>query len=107
MQCMITGSCYKDSRAPYIKNSFFNSFKKSFKKNLFKKSHDVFRFCQFNFNPFMHNVVKCVNMARFLKYVWPFYNIMHEKVNCMKIRVACSRLVGVGSSYRVGHLENG
>ena len=41
------------------------------------------------FNPFMHNVVKwpnifkksCgVNTARFLKYVWPFYNIMHEKV---------------------------
>ena len=40
-------------------------------------------------NPFMHNVVKwpnillkfCgVNIARFLKYVWPFYNIMHERV---------------------------
>ena len=37
----------------------------------------------------MHNVVKwpniplksCgVNAARFLKYVWSFYNIMHEKV---------------------------
>ena len=37
-----------------------------------------------NFNPFMHNVVKwpnilkkiCgVNTARFLKYVWPFYDI--------------------------------
>ena len=37
----------------------------------------------------MHNVVKwpnillkyCgVNTARFLKYVWPFYNIMHERV---------------------------
>ena len=25
------------------------------------------------FNPFM-------NTARFLKYVWPFYNIMHERV---------------------------
>ena len=37
----------------------------------------------------MHNVVKwpnilktsCgVNTTRFLKYVWPFYNIMHERV---------------------------
>ena len=41
-------------------------------------------------NPFMHNVVKWPNIlqksygahtARFLKYVWPFYNIMHERVN--------------------------
>ena len=41
-------------------------------------------------NPFMDIVVKwpdilqkscVVNTARFLKYVWPFYNIMHEKVN--------------------------
>ena len=40
-------------------------------------------------NPFMHNIVKrpnilsksCgVNTARFLKYVWPFYNIMPERV---------------------------
>ena len=30
-----------------------------------------------SFNPFMHNVV---NNARFLKYVWPFYNIIHETV---------------------------
>ena len=28
-------------------------------------------------NPFMHNVVKWPNI---LKYVWPFYNIMHERV---------------------------
>ena len=44
-------------------------------------------------NPFMHNVVKwpniilksCgVNTARFLKYVWPFYNIMHERVKKYK-----------------------
>ena len=27
----------------------------------------------------MHDVV-CVNTARFLEYVWPFYNIMHESV---------------------------
>ena len=42
-----------------------------------------------SFNPFMHNVVKwpnilqksCgVNTTRFLKYVWPFYNIMHQRV---------------------------
>ena len=40
----------------------------------------------------MHNVEKwpnileksCgVNTARFLKYVWQFYNIMHERVNEM------------------------
>ena len=47
--------------------------------------------CNLNlFNPFMHNVVKwpkillkyCgVHTARFLKYVWPFYNIMHKRVN--------------------------
>ena len=41
-------------------------------------------------NAFMHNVVKWPNIlqksrgvhtARFLKYVWSFYNIMHERVN--------------------------
>ena len=40
-------------------------------------------------NPFMHNVKwpnillkSCgVHTARFSKYVWPFYNIMHERVN--------------------------
>ena len=41
-------------------------------------------------NPFIHNIVKwpnillksCgLNTANFLKYVWPFYNIMHERVN--------------------------
>ena len=40
-------------------------------------------------NPFMHNVVKWPNIllkscgvhtAKFLKYVWPFYNIIHERV---------------------------
>ena len=43
-----------------------------------------------DFNPFMHNVVKwlnilwksCgVNTARFLKYVCPFYSIIHERFN--------------------------
>ena len=40
-------------------------------------------------NPFRHNVKwpnilqkSCsVNTVRFLKYVWPFYNILHERVN--------------------------
>ena len=40
-------------------------------------------------NPFMHNVVKWPNIlwrscgvdtSRFLKYVWPFYNIVHQRV---------------------------
>ena len=30
-------------------------------------------------NPLMH--VHGVHTARFLKYVWPFYNIMHERVS--------------------------
>ena len=35
-------------------------------------------------NPFMHNVVM-------LKYVWPFYNIMHERVerfNCFNLQIS-------------------
>ena len=32
----------------------------------------------------MHNVVKWPNTARFLKYVWPFYNIMDERVNAVQ-----------------------
>ena len=28
-----------------------------------------------------HTLKSCVQTARFLKYVWPFYNIMHERVN--------------------------
>ena len=52
-------------------------------------------------NPFMHNVVKwskilsksCgVNTARFLKYVWPFCNIMHERVNPQIIEKMSNRL---------------
>ena len=35
----------------------------------------------------MHNVVTPQNTARFLKYVWPFYNIMHERVNHIHERV--------------------
>ena len=27
------------------------------------------------------DTLKIFHTARFLKYVWPFYNIMHEKVN--------------------------
>ena len=42
----------------------------------------------------MHNVVKwpkillksCgVHTPRFLKYVWPFYNIMHESVKYIRV----------------------
>ena len=49
----------------------------------------IFCFSSNYVNPFMHNVVKWPNMlskscgvnsARFLKYVWPFCNIMHERV---------------------------
>ena len=44
------------------------------------------------FNPFMHKIIKWPNIlkkscsvytARFLKYVGPFYNIMHERVIIM------------------------
>ena len=43
---------------------------------------------KFYYNPFMHNLAKwpnillksCgVNTPRFLKYVWEFYNIMHQR----------------------------
>ena len=56
-----------------------------------------------SFNPFMHNIVKWANIlwkscgvhtTRFLKCVWPFYNIMHETVKGLKkyIRVEMSRV---------------
>ena len=33
-----------------------------------------------------HTLKSCgVNTARFLKYIWSFYNIMHERVNISKI----------------------
>ena len=35
-------------------------------------------------NPFVHNVVKCVHIARFLKYVWPFYIIPPSKQKSME-----------------------
>ena len=39
-----------------------------------------------DFNAFVHNILKWPNIAtlkiaRFLKYVGPIYNIMHERVN--------------------------
>ena len=37
----------------------------------------------------MHNVV---HTARFLKYVWPFYNIMHERVNAVFVFSRTSKL---------------
>ena len=45
-----------------------------------------------NINSFMHNIEKwpnifskscAVNTAKFLKYVWPFFNIIHENVNML------------------------
>ena len=48
-----------------------------------------------NFNPFMHNV-KFPNMllkscgvytARFLQFVWPFYNIIHVRVKMQSVMV--------------------
>ena len=49
-----------------------------------------------NLNPFMHNVKwprillkPCgVHTARFLKYVWPFYNIMYERIKqqCLRLK---------------------
>ena len=41
-----------------------------------------------------------MNTARFLKYVWPFYNIMHERVNKFKLEImnkndGCSSLLGM------------
>ena len=32
-------------------------------------------------------ILRCSHTARFLKYVWPFYNIMHERVNLMASQV--------------------
>ena len=37
----------------------------------------------------MHNVV---HTARFLKYVWPFYNIMHGRVNAVFVFSRTSKL---------------
>ena len=59
--------------------------------HLFGNHVRVSRFAVGLFNPFMHNVVKwpnilqksCgVNTARFIKFVWPFYN-MHERVKTL------------------------
>ena len=53
----------------------------------------------FQLNYFMHNVVKWANIflkscgvhtARFLKYVWPFYKIMHERVTNLKLKIFLS-----------------
>ena len=41
------------------------------------------KLCIFRLNPFMHNAVECPNIL-FLKYVWPFYNIMHERVKAQE-----------------------
>ena len=55
-------------------------------------------------NPFIHNVVKwpnilwkssCVHTARFLKYVWPFYSIMHERVNITFVKYCFMRKITI------------
>ena len=52
-------------------------------------------------NPFMQNVVKWPNVlqkscgihtARFLKNVWPFYHIMHERVNVVTWKMKFTEL---------------
>ena len=56
---------------------FFREFLKNFQNNF---SSEQFRTISSEvINPFMHNVVKWPDI-RFLKYVWPFYNIMHERI---------------------------
>ena len=68
-------------------NKYSNA-KLSLEKNIRKRVSCYFPALT-NINLFMHNFVKWphilkksygVNTARFLKYVWPFYNIMHERV---------------------------
>ena len=63
-------------------------------------------FQDFNFNPFMHNVVKWPNIflkscGVFLKYVWPFYNIVHERVklSCLRRSSQCKKMYGTMNSY--------
>ena len=55
-----------------------------------KRVHSKYLNSKNNVNPFIHNVEKwpnillksfLVNTARFLKYIWPFFNIMNERVN--------------------------
>ena len=63
------------------------------RSNYVVKFRFIFHFSAFDlsirFNPFMHNVEKWLNIlqkscgvhtAIFLKYVWPFFNTMHETV---------------------------
>ena len=48
----------------------------------------------------MHNVVKWPNgdhTARFLKYAWPFYNIIHERVKFLKKKKKARTLRDAGS----------
>ena len=53
------------------------------RRYLVRNEKGFFQIPQKAINPFMNNVVKWFNVhtARFLKYVWPIYNIMHERVN--------------------------
>ena len=61
----------------------------------------------------MHNVVKwpnilqksCgVNTARFLKYVWPFFNIMHERVN-LRFKCFHSKFESMNVNIQISRFE--
>ena len=57
----------------------------------------------------MHNIEKCPyrNTARFLKYVWPFFNIMHETVNKSGFRVVqVAQTYGITFSNEAGCLNS-
>ena len=87
----------KFPRTPFLQNissrlllwlQLFNLYQLNQKRNHYEKPVDWFAVSPFNH--FMHNVVKwpnillkscVVNTVRFLKYVWPFCNIMHARVN--------------------------
>ena len=79
----------EDKKLTVVKLKFYvkgySELKQEEISSLSKTTKDFFHFI----NCFMHNVVKwpnifqksCgVNTARFLKYVWPFYNILHKRV---------------------------
>ena len=64
-------------------------------------------------NSFMHNVVKWPNiLLKFLifkttlKYVWPFYNIIHERVNRKK-QISCLSVYLLFHSVSSKTLRNG
>ena len=87
----------------------------SFSHKPLKGDNNIFSmFLKQVFNTFMHNVAKwsnilqksCgVNTARFLKYVWPFYN-MHERVKNVLREKNLYYLVGDLHMNYLEHFEN-